>query len=156
MKLIVNVIDLVPAIMEVPDDYIQCSVSGEYRPHSEFCDETGKQDRTNCIGTYQLSTLEFNELRGKGITVMKGKIYRDLVNKLHKSVSYRDSSQSVDDVITMLMTLKEKEPNCRIVFTQEGYYADGRLASLYDTPEHAYDLIDGTKVFSIGHSCQNY
>ena len=54
MKKVVNIIDLVPQIMEVSDDYMMCSVSGEYRPKSEFCDDSSNKIRTNCLKTYKM------------------------------------------------------------------------------------------------------
>jgi hypothetical protein len=155
MKTVVNIVNMVPSIMDVPGEYIRCSVSGEFRRPSEFCNDAGKQDRTNCIGTYLLPSGEFAKMKESLRLCLLSSKYKSLTKKLEKEQDYARESNLIDDVIAMLQGLKEKEPNCRIMISQAGYYADGNFAQLYGEPDLDGEMMDGTKVFSIGHSNQS-
>lgn len=155
MKTVVNIVNMVPSIMEVPYSYAQCAVSGEFRPYSEFC-EDGNKVHTDCIGTRSLPSKEYAKMKEKlGLCYLSPK-YKRLTTKLDIEQDYARKSDLIDDVIAMLQELKDKEPNCRIMISQSGHYADGKFAQLYCEPELDGEMMDGTKVFSIGHSQQSY
>lgn len=149
---VVNIRDMIPGIEEVPGDYIQCSVSGEYRPPSEFSSHGNRQTRTNCTATYLMPNEKMrstSELLGKLRTT---RLYRDMVRSLEIDHEFFRDSISVQAMIDAMVELRDRDPEARLVISQSGYYCSGRCADIY-TPElvHAGQI----NYFSIGHSSQH-
>lgn len=148
--LVVNIIDGVPSIQNVPDNYLRCSVSGEFRPVEEF-ETNGVRSRTNCERTFKMPYEEMQALTAQTKQQMQSIGFKKLLNKLTTQITFRDNSIAVKDLIAQLQELPD---NARIVITQEGYYADGQLAEI-----HEPDIVRKTEselYYSIGHSAQNY
>lgn len=148
--LVVNIIDGVPSISNVQDHFLRCSISGEFRPLSEF-ETNGVRTRTNCERTYRMPTEDMQKLSEQTKAVMQSLQFKKLAQKLQHEQAFRDSSISVKALIAQLHALPE---DAHIVITQEGYYADGQLAEIHE-PELRLKTED-TAYYSIGHSSQNY
>lgn len=150
MKKVVNIIDGVPQIMEVPDNYVQCSISGEFRPPEEFM-RGGEIVRTNCTRTYEMPSDDMEVLRRKIFFVKHSPEYSKLVNGLRSEVASIEWSIPAQQMIDWLKTLVEHNPNARVCITQDGYYAWCGYAEIHDPI-----LVSGTEnVYTIGHSSQN-
>lgn len=144
-----------PQIMEVPDDYIRCSISGELRPKSEFCNDAGVQTRTNCVRTYFVPTARNAVQSVNTATLMAGPVFKKLQAQLVEEQALLANSQPIGDLIAALRKLQAQNPAARILMSQEGYYAEGRFADLYPEPQH-YAKSQGVCFYSLGHSSQNY
>lgn len=54
-------------VVEVPEDYIKCSVCGSWEPPESYTErEDGKQTRTNCKSCYESPSNLWDELKKKG------------------------------------------------------------------------------------------
>lgn len=69
MKYVIDAVAL--KVIEVPDDYIECSVCHKWMPKTSYCDERGIQVRTNCEECYHLKHENLVELQKK---------YHDFIN----------------------------------------------------------------------------
>jgi hypothetical protein len=161
---VVNIIGLMPdgtytsiKIDDVPDTYIPCSVSGEYLPRVEFSKHRdGSITMTNCYRTYEMTPEEMEVVRNHKNEIFKSKLYSNLASGLKEDGSFMGDSISVQDLIAQLQKLK---PTDRVCIQQDGYYADGKYASIYDTPEFVCEqnpLFGDAKLYSIGYSSQHY
>ena len=148
--LVVDIIDGVPSISNVQEHFLRCSISGEFRPLSEF-ETNGVRDRTNCERTYHMLTEDARKLSAQTKAVMQSIQFKKLEQKLQHERAFRDSSISVKALIAQLHALPE---DAHIVITQEGYYADGQLAEIHE-PELRLKT-EQAMYYSIGHSSQNY
>jgi len=155
MKTVIHVVNEKITQEEVPDDYILCSISGEYRPKDEFCTDE-KMTRTNCYRTYIAKSEDNTALRAKVKVIQDSNEYRVKCNELRLKGELNFNSEYASEMIETLQCLiKEHGENVRVLMTQEGYYADGKYADLIP-PEKVGVDIEGNAVFSIGHSTQNY
>ena len=155
MKKVVNIIGLVPQIVSVPDDYMRCSVSGEMRPKSEFCNDLGVFTSTNCLKTYMMPPADMVNLDAQTKSVIDSVRFKQLTHRLRKEQEYISCSIPIDDMIESLRKLKSISPTARLCIMQEGYYADGAFADIYNEPEFKIQ-IDDVKYYSLGISVQNY
>ena len=155
---IVNIIDGIPQMMEVPDDYIRCSISGEFRPRSEFCDENGIQTRTNCTSTYLAKHADNVVLSARTADIMREKPFKSLVGQLSRARELEAMSVPIADMIAILLDLQSKNPNTRLVMTQDGYYSQGGFAYIHTVPELLAKVPACGEVdyYSLGNSSQNY
>ena len=148
---IVNIINHELVISDVGDDWIRCSVSGEYRPKEEYY-EDGKMVRTNCIRTYKLSGREYDLEKEISTKLLKSNAANSKRIKINQDYTNHNEGIAVNDLIKILTDFAEKNPKARIVATQEGYYCDGQFADIH-TPE---PLETYPNLYSISHSAQNY
>lgn len=146
---VVNIIDGNPLIQEVPDDWIRCLVSGEFRPQDEFV--TDGRWRTNCKRTYELPTVDMHNLSAETKLVKNSEEFKKLQSFLQKEKAFEQNSISVKEMIKHLQSLPE---GSRLIMTQEGYYADGKFANIF-VPEPK-EQVNGVQYYTIGHSSQNY
>ena len=156
MKSAINIIhqpdgSVTSEICQVPDDYIQCSVSGTWVPKSEMCDADGNMIRTNSLWTYNTPMTEFNRAQAATIDHRMTTKYRALMVKFESIRQAQENSVPIQELIDSLLELQRVKPNARVCVTQDGYHADGRYGSVYTDPEHVHE-----DVYSIGHSSQNY
>lgn len=136
----------------VPTQWIQCSVCGQYKsPASYRKPGEERPSRTNCEICYNLPYDEFKQAEEKYEQTKKSREYKNSQQQLETKMEYADSSISVEDMIAALQQLPA---NSRLIVTQEGYYAEGKLAGIF-YPEKE-QLIDDVQYYSIGHSSQNY
>jgi hypothetical protein len=158
MMKIVNIIDSTPLIMEVPGDYIRCSISGEFRPRDEFCNDAGVQTRTNCTSTYLSKYTDNAVLSARTADIMCSMPFKSLVKQLQRSRELEANSIHIADMIATLLDLQSKNPQTRLVITQSGYYAEGGLADIYVAPEliNKGPACGDVDYYSLGDSTQNY
>jgi len=154
IKSVVNIIEdlddnLLAVIQDVPESWRECSVTGEWRPKEEFMKD-GVLVRTNCEKSYNMSSDEMTTRNSKTNEFKKSVQYKNAVKRLEFTCDLNENSISVKDMIESLSELLANNPNARLVVTQAGYYADGKIASI-NTPEL---LVEG--FYSIGHSNQKY
>lgn len=60
----------------------------------------------------------------------------------------------LSEYIKVLQDFAANNPDLEVAITQEGYYAEGKLADLWETPE--FEKIYGKMHICLGHSSQNY
>ena len=138
--------------IQIPKNWIACSVCGEYHSPESYrkLDEI-RQSRTNCTKCYNLPYEQFKELKLLTEKKKKSQLYRVYGEQLKTKIEYAENSISVGDMIAALQQLPA---GARLVMTQEGYYADGKLAGIF-CPE-SEGMVGDVEYYSIGHSSQNY
>lgn len=136
----------------VPDDYIECSVCGEYHPPASYRKEgEAHQSRTNCASCYEASSETWKNLEDFVARQKDSDKYKLTVRVLKLKKTYLENSIPVEDMIAALQALPE---GSRLVMNHEGYYAAGPLANIF-LPEH--DSTFGESCYySIGNSSQHY
>lgn len=138
-----------PTIKHVPDDWRECSVTGDMFPPEDFMrDGQDYISRTNSTLSYEMPSSKMNEVRDQTAAIKMSKEYIALMRTFSRECDLVAHSITVADMIAALQKLS---PNDRLLVTQDGYYADGDLASIY-TPE-AFGV---PGYYTIGHSSQNY
>jgi hypothetical protein len=139
-------------IIEVPSDYIECSVCGSWEPPSSYTSEEGGQrSRTNCFSCYHTSSDLYSEMKFKVKEKKRSIKYRNNLEECQKKKELFENSILVEDMIS---ALKELPKGARLFIGQEGYYASGECADIF-YPEKK-KVIDNTAFFEIGYSSQNY
>ena len=119
MKTVIHIVDEKVVRQEVPDDWIQCSVLGEYRPPEEFRSEGElHQSRTNCTRAFLMPLKEWDH--HKAVAEKLKKHLTAEIEKLHHEQLETTVGVSVDDMIARLMDIKQKNPNARIVVACDG------------------------------------
>lgn len=140
-----------PEVIQVPDDFIECSVSGEWHPPSSFRDANeNHQSRTNCEWTYRLSSTSMANLKAATEKAKNSVAYRTLLNQLKKDREALESSIPIQQMIDDLLELQKEFPDARVCVTQDGYYADGQFGWIGIEPVKS----NVANLFSIGHSSQ--
>ena len=151
---VLHLINKIPVIQEVPNNYILCSISGEYRPKEEYTSNGTEQTRTNCTSTYLMSTEESKVLKLETEKIKLSNSYQNLRRELHNEQLLFNNSVSIDFLIEELQKIREVDKTAQIVITQDGHYADGICANIY-SPQKLGTFNDCT-YYHIGHSSQNY
>lgn len=138
--------------ISVPENWIECSVCGEYHPPESYRkNDEEKQSRTNCVSCYNMPFQEMKDLEEFVAKRKKSELYRISVKQFQTKINYISNSISVEDMIAALQQLPT---GARLVVTQEGYYAQGKLGDIF-TPQDE-GIVGDQQYFSIGHSYQNY
>lgn len=120
MKKVAHIVNGEAVISQVPDDWIECSVTGEYRPPEEFRKEgETHQTRTNCTRAYLMPVKEwegYEKLR-KDPEIVKKLYFMNLQIKEEALRNFMDTQAgtSVEDLIAMLMQIQKQNPNARFV-----------------------------------------
>lgn len=150
MKEVVHLVNGVPTVSKVPNDWIMCSIFKEYRHPDEF-KRDGKIVRTNCYESYIMPSAEMDDLQLINDSIVGSNEFQTLRQRLINEKFYKENSIPVEEMIEHLKNLPK---GCRLVITQEGYYSEGKLANIF-SPEYE-NIVEGIEYFSIGHSSQNY
>jgi hypothetical protein len=144
-------------IVDVPENHIECSVCGKWEDPSHYKKESESvQSRTNCTSCYNLPWDDMQSLGAQTKEMRSSPSMFHLRQKLTKMYELADAAVPVYRLIEALQKLPAGSKVC---MTQDGYYAEGGFALLGNTPsefELIGDDMDGTPVYSIGHSSQNY
>lgn len=151
--MIMKVIDIHdhPVIIEVPNNYIECSICGIYQERSSYTSNGVYQTRTNCKSCYELPLADWSYLE-ESVQAKKNSImYKQLLQSLKEESCAISNSISVQE---MIKALQELPSNTRLIIRQEGYYAEGNYADIY-LPGH-YKDIGEYSYYSIGISSQKY
>ena len=135
-------------LRDIPNDYICCSVCGGYFSPDHFRKAgEDRQSRTNCTSCYNLPWEDMQKLKEETKQLVKSNSYKN--KKIRELLRAESESITVEDMIEKLSKLPA---GSRLLVTQEGYYADGKLGDIHD-PE---PMEDYPGYYSIGHSSQNY
>ena len=139
-------------VIDVPDDYICCSICGVYHPKSEYMkDNETTQSRTNCSSCYKTDIEKWEEIKTNVENTKKTRKYQTVKRELDDKLQYFGNSISVQEMIDYLLELA---PTDRIFIGQEGYYAEGKFADIFK-PEFKKSY-DNVHFYEIGYSSQNY
>jgi hypothetical protein len=119
MKTVVHIVDSQVVAQDVPDDWIECSVLGEYRPPEEFR-KPGEttQTRTNCTRAYEMPLEEWEHHKKVKLSLQQE--IKKKTNELWQEKQNSVAGVSIDAMIAMLSSLQETNPNARIVVRLTG------------------------------------
>ena len=138
------------AIIEVPVNYMQCSVCGVWHAPEQYRRPgQEQQSRTNCESCSNMDWDAMQKL--KEATEQKQSSYkvRALVDSVRRGHMYEHCSVSVEDMVAALQKLPA---GSRLVITEEGYYSTSELADIHEPVK----IAGVENYYSIGHSCQHY
>ena len=90
MKYVIDAIEL--KVIEVPDDYIECSVCHKWMPKSSYCDEHGVRVRTNCEECYHLKREDLVELQKRNRDFVSANWHSGKMGKLSQECSALNNS----------------------------------------------------------------
>lgn len=91
-------------IIDVPLDYIECSVCGRYHAPSDYS-EFSVISRTNCYNCYISPTKYWDERKAAVKAIKVSKIYKELERKLKLELGCIKYSRPVEEVIEELKKL---------------------------------------------------
>jgi hypothetical protein len=163
MKTVVNIIGLMSdgsfdliLIQKVPDDWRECSVSGEWRPLEEFgLNDNGNATRTNCTRTYMMNTDDYKATKEAFEKLKSSGDYKAKEALIKKNANLMCNTMRIGDLIASLGKLNPEDFVC---ITQSGYYAEGDRAEIFTAEvvgKQEYPFGERV-VYSIGHSSQSY
>jgi len=132
-------------IVEVPASYQKCIVCKKYHPRESF---TNPAPRTNCLECYHMNYDDMIALKKKTDEIEKEEPSQEVL-ELRERNRYLSFGMTKKALMEHLSDLPD---DAIVVMTQEGNYADGKLADIH-APEKE-DTRHGTVVYSIGHSQQ--
>lgn len=140
---------------------IECSVCGLWKPDTgiEFRNAgQTERSRTNCRSCYESKDMRKIE------SDRKEKIRSLALLHVSRSAAHDQAFREADrrnnlirnsiTVEVLIEQLRQLPAGSRVFAGQEGYYADGPLATLNDVPEFT-ESIDGVNFYEISYSCQN-
>lgn len=111
--------------IEVPEDYIRCSICEKWKPPVEYCrTKSGKQTRTNCESCYM---MDFDEMKRLGRTthkILQSEGVQRILRIEADKKAYYENSIPVEMMIEYLQSLPK---NSRLFVGQSGYYAEGKF-----------------------------
>lgn len=88
------------SIVEVPDDYISCSICGKWHPIQAYNnDNLNIQTRTNCKSCYELPFDDMKELKGKTKSLYQTIEFKILSRTFGKEVELRDSVLTKEELL---------------------------------------------------------
>ena len=131
-------------IIDVPDNYIRCSVCGKYEPIESFIKEGDTfQSRTNCITCYSLPFKDMQELKESVKALYNTLEYKRLSRDLSEHLYLLNNSYSKDEVISNLLAqidkIKKDENELFLFNTPDNDYTgvvlikQGNLKDMYNT-----------------------
>lgn len=136
-KTVIHIVDKQVVRQEVPENWMPCSVTGEYLAPEEFrWDGESYQTRTNGLKAYNMPQAEWAEYAAL-CESLNDEIARQR-KILQKEMFELKGGTSVDDLIAQLQSVKAANPNARIV-TKGDYGWEGTGVSY--TPEDGYKNI---------------
>ncbi len=135
MKTVVHIVNEAVQVDSIPDDWIKCSVLGEFRPPEEFRgDGKDHQSRTNCTRAYLMPMKEW-EYHKEVQKKLASEIARQS-DILYTEQQEKTAGISIDELIATLQQFRQQHPSARIVVCDE----DGDLSTV-STPQR----VDGFK-----------
>lgn len=138
MKYVVDEIDL--RVIEVPNDYIKCSVCHKWMPKSSYCNEHGVQVRTNCEECYQLKPENMVEIQKKNRELVSANYRSGRVYKLNQECGALRNAITKEEFIDRFNEAMSKIPNGAKVCMVE-YDTDNFGQSIEDYMEPDFDPI---------------
>lgn len=160
MKNVVDLNTFTFTVIEVPDDYIQCSVCGVWKDPIAYRN-TGeeRQSRTNCEVCYNMPYEEMKVLKEETNLVFRESLYQTVLRRakeLNRETQRQNEKFASSIPVQELIEILQKLPaDSRIAITQEGFYSECEFAEIFEEPEEI-ETINNTRIFAIGNSSQNY
>lgn len=108
MKYVVDKINL--KVIQVPDDYIECSVCHKWMPKSSYCDEQGIQVRTNCDECYHLGHEIMIAEQMKNRVIIAANERCGKMHKLNKERAALSESVTKEELVAMFNEVMSKIP----------------------------------------------
>lgn len=140
---VLHIVDGKITVSVIPSHWLQCSVSGEFRPPDEFVSAQGHR-RTNCTRTYNLPRDEYDLEKLRTQQTFASAEYRKIAAHRELMWSLKEYSVSVEDMIRCLQTLPAQS---RLVFTNEN---NKLVPQFVDTSlDHAITDDNGTEYFTL-------
>ena len=161
MKKVVNVVGLMPdgsynsiLIQEVPNNWRQCSVSGEWRPLEDFgLTKHGYPSRNICDRVFNMNRDSYYRLYESFEKLKKSNDYKEKELLVEGDKNLTHNTMKVSELIELLNKLN---PDDLVCMTQSGDYAEGERAEIF-APKLIFkkmDFFGKTTIYSIGHSSQ--
>jgi len=123
MKYVIDAIAL--KVIEVPDDYIECSVCHKWMPKASYCDETGVQVRTNCEECYHLKPEDMAELEKKNRNFISSNWRSGKMDKLDLECRALRESITKEELVAMFNEAMAKIPDgakiCAAEYTNDNF-----------------------------------
>ena len=132
-----------PLIEEVPNDWRQCTVTGEYRPFEEFCDSDGKYVRTNALEAYHMPFDEMKKVKFEvHYLINYSSEYKNLYAELRKEKLREEFVKNSLTIKQLILKLQEYDQDKLVTITcnrdpagfdfQEDEYLGVKFLSLND------------------------
>ena len=109
MKHVIDAINL--KVIQVPNDYIECSVCHKWMPKSSYCDEHGIQTRTNCDECYHLKHEELVELQRKNRDFISANWRSGKMRSLDRERAALSNSVTKEELVAMFNEAMSKIPD---------------------------------------------
>lgn len=123
MKYVTDSINL--KVIQVPDNYIECSVCYKWMPRSSYCDENGVQTRTNCDECYHLKHEDLIKLQRKNREFINTNRFCGKMYNLHRECAALNNSVTKEEVIAMFNEAMSKIPAgakiCMVEYSNDNF-----------------------------------
>lgn len=134
---VVHIIDGNVVCSEVPENWIMCSISGEYRPPEEFRNEGEvHQSRTNCTRTYLMPSSKIEILR-ESVNKMKQRVCK-MENDIRIAKINETAGIPILEYIETLKKFALENPSARIVADYDDLGAPEDLFNIDGIPNIFY------------------
>jgi len=102
-----------PEIVDVPEDYVCCSVCHQYHPMTSYNNKNSSKayDRTNCYNCYMLPFEDMKALDKKTELIFKSEEYKKLSKKVGLENHLRSAIVSKEELLSILNGYIEEVKN---------------------------------------------
>lgn len=162
MKEVIEVSAIKMAVnrISVPDDYVQCTVCGEFHPQDSYSDPIkleemkksgyeGYRTRTNCYNCYSSSDMNAISEARKKFVFDNAELIAKTSKELNDENYYNDGFLRYDSVSVaeMIETLKSMDPTARVAIAiYDKEYGDFQS---YEKPIFAYKELANNRILTI-------
>ena len=123
MKHVIDAINL--KVVEVPNEYIECSVCHKWMPKSSYCDEHGVQTRTNCDECYNMKHKDLVELQRKNREFISANWRCGKMHNLDRERAALSNSVTKEEFVTMFNEAMTKIPAgakvCMVEYSNDNF-----------------------------------
>lgn len=123
MKYVIDVINL--KVIQVQDDYLECSVCHKWMPKSSYCDERGVQVRTNCDECYHMKHEDLVELQRKNREFVSANWRCGKMHSLDRERTALSNSMTKEELVAMFNEAMSKIPDgakiCMADYTNDNF-----------------------------------
>ena len=146
MKYVVDKINL--KVIQIPDDYIECSVCHKWMPKSSYCDEHGVQVKMECYECDHLKHEDLVELEKKNRNFISASRHSGKMHKLDRERAALSNSVTKEELVAMFNEAMSKIPNGARI-SMADYYINNFSQSVEDymLPDFNPTLKFGGKVW---------
>jgi len=123
LKYVIDAIAL--KVVEVPDDYVECSVCHKWLPKSSYCDEHGVLARTNCEECCRMEHEELVELEKKTRDFISANWRSGKMDRLDMECRALRESITKEELVSMFNEAMAKIPDgakvCAADYTNDDF-----------------------------------